>query len=101
MKRITVFLLFASLLFGLTGCANKAVGVYSGGQGLLRMSVDLKANGNAYITTAAGIEQGTYTLDGDKVLIKLGSVNTAFTLTKEGSLKDGPLGLTLKREESK
>lgn len=96
-KRLSV-LAFAVPLFALGGCANKAVGVYSGGEGLLKMTVDLKANGNAYFTTFAGTEQGTYTLDGDKVILTLGNGKTVFTLGADGSLKDGPFGGVLKRQ---
>jgi len=89
------------MMLTLGGCANKAVGVYSGGEPPFSMSVDLKSNGNAYLTTVAGTEQGTYTMDGDKVVIKIKDVKTVFTLSPEGALKDGPLGLTLKKEASK
>lgn len=100
MNKSAVLLLSVALMVSLAGCGSRAVGVYSGGQDIFKMTVDLKANGNAYLTTAAGTEQGTYALDGDKVIIKLGKSRTVFTLTPEGTLEDGPFGLTLKKERA-
>lgn len=98
MKRATVFLVFTVFALALFGCSKGPVGVYSGGDSLLKMTLDLKSSGKAYVTTMAGTTQGTYAMDGDKVVVKLDDSNLVFTLTPEGTLKDGPFGMVLKKQ---
>jgi hypothetical protein len=92
-------LLGLALVLTLSGCSKGPVGVYSGGDSLLKMTVDLKPSGRAYVTTMAGTTQGDYSMDGDKVVIKMDKSNIVFTLTPEGTLKDGPFGIVLKKQE--
>lgn len=99
MKRATATLILLVPALLLAGCTKGPVGVYSGGDNLLKMTLDLKSSGKAYVTTLAGTTQGTYSMDGDKVVVKLDDSNMAFTLTPEGTLKDGPMGMILKKQE--
>lgn len=93
-------MILSALALTLVGCSKGPVGVYTGGDSLIKMTVDLKPSGKAYVTTMAGTTQGSYSMDGDKVVIVMDKSNIVFTLTPEGDLRDGPFGMVLKKQGS-
>ena len=92
-----VFLLAA--LFGIVGCQRGGMnGTYSGrAYGIDVITTEFKPGGTVFVTTVAGTTQGTYKVEGDKVVVAANGQNLVFTKSSNGSLTGGPMGVTLEK----
>jgi len=81
----------------LAGCGGGLSGTYKakGGLGEGFLSLEFKSGNQVFANVMGNTVEGTYKIEGDKVIVYVNGKNMAFTLAKDGSLADGPMGATL------
>lgn len=89
-------LLALAALFALAGCGRSLHRKYSGSAyGAELLSADFQSGDKVFVSTMAGTTQGTYKIEGDRVIITANGQNLVFTLASDGSLTGGPMGVAL------
>jgi hypothetical protein len=84
-------------LASVPGCGSKIDGTYADSTGMA--TVTFKPNGKATFKTIAGTQDDVdYTVDGDKVTLKIAGSDVTLTRTSDGSLTMAGTGAALKKK---
>jgi hypothetical protein len=84
----------------LAGCGDSVRGTYQA-EGGVPMTMEFKSGGKVTISAMGETKEGTYKLDGDKVIVTMDNEPATFVKQKDGTLtsQGGMLGVTLKKKK--
>lgn len=83
------------LVLTLAACGKSLDGIYKDNLGLQKY--EFQSDGTVYVSTMGVIQEGTYTLDDNKVKITIEGETVIFDLNPDGSIQ-GALGMTLREQ---
>jgi hypothetical protein len=85
-RKILIAAMIASLSFSIIACSSSLEGKYANGTGMVVIEFN---KDKAFVTMGALTAEGSYTIDGDKVIIAAKGEKIVLTRNSDGSLS-GP-----------
>jgi hypothetical protein len=98
-SRIFTPLALCACLF-LTACGDSVRGTYQA-EGGMPMTMEFKSGGKVIMAGMGEKTEGTYKVDGDKVVVTIDNQPATFVKQKDGTLvsQDGMLAVTLRKKK--
>jgi hypothetical protein len=89
MRNLCAAVIVITLGLTLAGCGKSVSGVYKDSTGMV--SVEFKSGGVATVSgQLIGSQDGTYTINGNKISVTAGGQNIQMTMNDDGTLDSGP-----------